>query len=198
MNKKTIGLVVIVLAMLTVAVVVRSQDSAVPEEKPKLNLTELVPLQQPEEDFKEVAVLTLQLSFTDEGIRGAQMSDAYIQRSYAPNVFNLQGPIEVMLRGEQDISFSVVDPRPEVENPRASEEGAEDVPLHLKDEDISSVAWELVVPLYKDDRALGAETIAIAVDGEVIFEQAIDYDAWRKRADERQNDRDDQQDQQEG
>lgn len=198
MNKKMTGLIVIVLAMLAVAVVVRSQDSAVPEEKPKLNLTELIPLQQPEEDFKEVAVLTLQLSYSDEGIRSAQMSDAYIQRSYAPNVFNLQGPIEVMLRGEQDITFSVIDPRPEVENPRASEEGAEDVPLHLEDEALNNVTWELVVPLYKDDRALGAESITVAVDGEVIFEQAIDYDAWRKRAEERRNDRDDQQNQQEG
>lgn len=199
MNKKlTLSMVVMVLVMLAVVVVVHNQNSGVPEEKPKLNLTELIPLQQPEEDFKEVAVLTLQVTYTDDGIRGAQMSDAYIQRSYAPNVFGLQGPIEVMLRGDQEIRFGVIDPRPEVENPKASEEGVEEEPLHLETDAVQDVTWELVVPLYKDDRSLGAQSIAIAVEGEVIFEQEINYDAWRKRFEERRDDQTDRTDQQEG
>jgi hypothetical protein len=204
MNKQRnlmIALAVVLLVALALAISTMGQDdNHPPEEKPTLVMDKLIPLGTPEQEFKEVAVLPLFITW-DEGAEDVKfqverMGDAYIQRSYAPNVFNLQGPIELNLLGEENISWALVDPRPEVENVRANEDGAEDEPLHLETEGINQVQWDVVVPLYRGDSSFNARALTITVEGEVIFETEINYDEWRKRGEDRRNTNDDQQDEQ--
>lgn len=198
-HRLMIALAVVVLAAAALAVVTMGQDDNPPplEEKPTLVTDKLVPLGTPEQDYKEVAVLTLFIVWEEGESEGKlnveRMSDAYIQRSYAPNVLGRVGPLEMHLRGEQEFSYALIDPRPEVENERANEDNVEDVPLHLETEGINQYEWEVVVPLYQGDKSLNAEALTITYEGDVIFETEIDYDAWRKRGEERRNEAEDRQ-----
>ena len=44
--------------------------------------------------------------------------------------------------------------------------------------------WELVVPLYREGRPLGVETINLYLDEKLLTSIEVDYDAWRRPRDQ--------------
>lgn len=193
-------LTVLIAGMLILATGIIAQDdeSNVPEEKPTLvPASELIPLEPPEEDFKEVVILNLLIEANSlRDIRSIELENARIVRSYAPNLFNLQGgPWEVVLTpadGEH-IQFSVVSPiAVEAETEGTDERGevSEESPYTYVVEpgtDSGAFEWDLALPLYRDENALDVQEITILLNGEEVFSTEVNKDEWRRQTEEEPN-----------
>lgn len=133
-----------------------------------------VPLPTPE-DAREIAILELFIASAESRqIEGVELQRASIIRSYAPNVFGLQGPWTVLLLGREEIEFGVNDPR--VVHVYDGEDKAPHGTLFE-----TKVLWELVVPLFDKGRDLGVKEIRILDQtGKPIFSTPVDREAWRQ------------------
>ena len=183
-------LIVGVIFALVLAITAQDPNSNIPEERPTfVPASELIPLEAPKEEFKEVAQLSLVVRAESlPQIESVELEKAQIFRSYAPNVFNLQGgPWEVELIPEngEPIRFTVISPvEIEVENERAQEdESGQEVPPFEYVTDTNTTQWDLVLPLYRDESSLNVQTIVLLYNGEEVFKTDVNYDEWRKQSD---------------
>jgi hypothetical protein len=127
-------------------------------------------------DGRQVALLTLSVTSNSEGkLEDIVLRQGRILSSYAPNVFDRQGEwmVELVSGDQRTVRFGTQDPRRvEVENP-----SGETSPLTTMIEPDAS--WELVVPLYDDDKDLKVEKIIIYdQEGKEVFTTPVDRERW--------------------
>jgi hypothetical protein len=125
-------------------------------------------------DGREVAILNLLIVSDMEGrIEAVELEGARIVTSYAPNVFNKQGPWIIELEGAEPMRYGIPDPRWKIVYPGEERES-------LQREFDPSYQWELVVPLYYYDFDLEVRVISVYDEfGEMIFSTQVDHQGWR-------------------
>lgn len=135
----------------------------------------VAPAMKPSAD-RQIAILDLVIYSAEGGkIEKVDLARARIINSFAPNVFDVNGPWRVELIGKDRQQFYTMDPRL----------------VHILDDNLEiphssilqtgEVAWQLVVPLYYQDTVLWIETINIYDENQnLIFSTPVDREAWLK------------------
>lgn len=169
------GVVAVVMILLISSPGITAQEEVGP--KPTFIPPEaLTPAPTPE-DGRQVAILMLAVSGEGEDLRGIQLERGQIVNSYAPNVAGRPGEWTVEVTGEGNLRFGISDPR------RLHVYGETDnrEQAHMS-EVTGNIRFELVVPLWDQDRDLGAKEIRIFdQQGNEIFMTEVDRENWQRQ-----------------
>jgi len=121
--------------------------------------------------YQRVAILNILLSYEKGKVVGAKLVRSQKVASVAPKVFARQiGDWQVVIDNNQKTAFFVNNPGfLEAEN-----DPDDKIPYHYVSRG-NEVKWNLVVPLYKNGKAIDASTITIkrVQDGELILQTKI-------------------------
>ncbi|MDO6713193.1 hypothetical protein Q4567_20825 [Aliiglaciecola sp. 2_MG-2023] len=163
-------LLLILTALLSTSPLAQT-NSQMPIETPKFEpAKQHKPMAKPA-NYQRIAILNINLKYDKGEAVNAELVRSRIIKSVAPKVFTRQmGDWQVIIDNNPKNTFFVNDPGYlEVENDDQSE-----VPYHYVSLGVD-VAWDLVIPLYKDGQTIDASTITIkrVKDGKQIFETKI-------------------------
>ncbi|MFA3793178.1 hypothetical protein AB6T38_18875 [Aliiglaciecola sp. SL4] len=163
-------LLLILTALLSAAPLAQT-NSQMPIETPKFeSAKQHKPMAKPA-DYQRIAILNINLKYDKGEAVNAELVRSRIIKSVAPKVFTRQiGDWQVIIGNNPKNAFFVNDPGYlEVENDDKNE-----IPYHYISRG-ADVAWDLVVPLYKDGQSIDASTITIkrVKDEKQIFESKI-------------------------
>ena len=151
----------------------RNHIAAQNQQKPTVVPAEILTPADTPSDTREIAILTLIIKSSDDGkFENVELQQGRIVRSFAPNVLNRSGDWTIEVVGDEGLIYGVSDPR------RMNVYGGENETPH-ETAFLTTVEWELVVPLYLFDKDLNAAEINIYdQDGQLIFSTIVDRDNW--------------------
>ena len=153
MNRfKRLALVVGAIAVVGGAAAFAAQEIELPE---FLKADEQVPVKEPE-SYQKVAVLQVALTSSEGRVEGKLLSQEVIARAAPKVVARSGGEWEVRVIGKTRLEYRIPNPLLDIET-----ENPGDDRNPYSSVDVDSYDWTLIVPLYRGEESLGAETIEV-------------------------------------